>query len=62
MKHYGLDIPEGTDGITNLTAPAGDAFPVGTENEGELFFRNDAPTALYVNLDGTASGLSLIHI
>lgn len=44
MKHYGLEIPEGSD-ITNITVPSGTSFPVGPNNPpnmGELFYRSDS--------------------
>jgi len=53
MKHYGLNISEGSE-VINLTAPTGAAFPVGPTNPpntGELFFRTDS-NGLYV-YDGT---------
>ena len=52
MKHFGLVIPEGTNGVTNLTAPIGTSFP-DMENAGELFFRTDT-NRLYVH--GTTVG------
>ena len=52
MKHFGLEIPEGTNGVTNLTAPTGTSFP-SLENAGELFFRTDS-NKLYVH--GTLIG------
>lgn len=55
MKHYGLEIPEGTNGVTNLTAPTGTSFPA-MENSGELFFRTDQDK-LYVR--GSSSWLGL---
>lgn len=45
MKHYGIDLAEGSD-ISNLTVDSGTSFP-GNPNEGELFFRSDTDT-LYV--------------
>lgn len=50
MKHYGLDIAEGSE-ITNLTAPTGTVFPA-LPNKGEIFFRSDT-NILYV-YNGTA--------
>lgn len=50
MKHYGLDIAEGSE-VTNLTAPTGTGFPTGPSNPpnaGELFFRTDLD-GLYVH-------------
>ena len=52
MKHFGLEIPEGTNGVVNLTAPIGSSFP-SQENAGELFFRTDT-NRLYVH--GTTIG------
>jgi len=40
MKHYGLNIAEGTE-ITNTTVATGTADPSVTPNTGELFFRTD---------------------
>lgn len=40
MRHYGLDIAEGTE-ITNTTVATGTADPSVTPNAGELFFRTD---------------------
>lgn len=63
MKHFGLNIAEGSE-ITNLTAPTGTSFP-SLENAGELFYRTDV-TTLYV-YDGSAwqdlnsGGSSLIN-
>jgi hypothetical protein len=42
MKHYGLDIAEGSE-VVNLTIPSGTAFP-SNDNVGELFFRTDTNT------------------
>lgn len=39
MKHYGLDIAEGSE-VTNLTAATGTSDPA-NPNAGELFFRTD---------------------
>lgn len=49
MKHYGLNIAEGTQ-ITNITVAQGTSFPT-NENSGELFFRTDL-SSLFV-YDGT---------
>ena len=56
MKHYGLEVPEQTSGIVNLTTPVGTSFP-SLENSGELFFRTDEEK-LYVH--GTTEWIDLV--
>ena len=51
MKHYSFENPEGSD-LKNITVPGGTAFPSGTENAGELFFRTDLAKLFFY--DGTS--------
>jgi hypothetical protein len=50
MKHYGIEIAEGSD-VVNLTIDHNSAFP-GTPNVGELFFKTGSGAGLYFH-DGT---------
>lgn len=47
MKHYGIEIPEGTE-VKNITVPSGTSFP-GTPNVGELFYLTAGEVGLYVH-------------
>jgi hypothetical protein len=55
MKHYGIDIAEGST-IINITVPSGTIFPA-NDNVGEFFFKTDEDL-LYIRNNSTWIALS----
>jgi hypothetical protein len=59
MKHYGLNLAEGSE-IVNITIPTGTTFPQ-NDNVGELFFRTDQNKFYVRDNVGWVSGVAGIN-